>query len=189
MAQIASPYPYFTVEEYFEFEEQASVRHEYIDGQLYAMVGASARHNQIIWNLITALTEPARAARCTIAFQELKLQVTHNIYYYPDLMVVCDPTDNHPLYRANPCLVVEVLSPGTAGHDQREKLFAYRQIEALQTYLMTWQDKPRVQRHFRADGGWANGEFSGTGSMPLPCPEMTLTLDAIYRDVDFSTSE
>lgn len=187
MAQLASPYPYFTIEEYFEFEESASVKHEYVDGQLYAMVGASARHNQIIWNLIAELTGPARSASCTVAFQDLKLQVTDNIIYYPDLMVVCDPTDNHALYRRNPCLVVEVLSPSTQGHDRREKLFAYRQIESLQAYLMIWQDEKRVQRHFRAPaGGWANGEVSGTGIVPLSCPDITLTLDDIYRDIDFS---
>ena len=189
MAQISSPYPYLTVDEYFEFEELASVRHEYIDGQLYAMVGASARHNQIIWNLILALSGAAKAAGCTVAFQELKLQVSPSFFYYPDLMVVCDSTDNHRLYRTKPCLVVEVLSPSTEGHDQREKLFAYRQIEALQTYLMIWQDSRRVQFHFRSDGGWENREFSGGGSMKLPCPGTTLTLDEIYQDVDFSVEQ
>jgi Uma2 family endonuclease len=185
MAQLASPYPYFTIDEYFEFEERAPVRHEYVDGQLYAMVGASARHNQIIWNLVAELTAPARTASCTVAFQDLKLQVTDNIIYYPDLMVICDPTDNHALYRTRPCLVVEVLSPSTEGHDRREKLFAYRQIEALQTYLMVWQDQRRIQRHFRTVDGWANAEQSGTGIVPLSCPDVTLTLDDIYRDVAF----
>jgi Uma2 family endonuclease len=185
MAQIASPYPYLTIEEYFEFEERASVRHEYIDGQLYAMVGASARHNQIIWNLIAELTGPARSSGCTVAFQDLKLQVTENIIYYPDLMVICDPTDNHDMIRTRPCLVVEVLSPSTEGHDRREKLFAYRQIESLQTYLMVWQDRKRVQRHFRSGDGWANGELSGSGLVPLPCPDVTLTLDQIYLDINF----
>jgi len=187
VAQIASPYPYLTVEEYFEFEEHASVRHEYIDGQLYAMVGASARHNQIIWNLILALSGPAKAAGCKVTFQELKLQVAHNIFYYPDLMVVCDPNDRERLYRSKPCLVVEVLSPATEGHDRREKLFAYRQIESLQTYLIVWQDQRRVQRHFRSDGGWENREFSGTGEMQLSCPETVLTLDDIYLDIDFDS--
>ena len=185
MAQVASPYPYFTIEEYFEFEERATVRHEYVDGQLYAMVGTTARHNQIIWNLILGLSGPARSAGCTVAFQDLKLQVTNNIIYYPDLMVICDPTDNHELYRTRPCLVVEVLSPSTEGHDRREKLFAYRQIETLRTYLMVWQDRRRVQRHFRSGDGWANGELSGSGDVPLTCPDVTLTLDDIYRDVTF----
>ncbi len=186
MAQLASPYPYFTIDEYFEFEESSTVRHEYVDGQLYALAGASARHNQIIWNMILELSPSAKSTGCTVAFQNLKLQVTENIIYYPDLMVLCDPTDNHPLIRSRPCLVVEVLSPGTEGHDRREKLFAYRQIDSLQTYLMIWQDRKRVQRHYRSGDGWANGEVSSTGDVPLTCPDVTMTLEGIYRDIDFS---
>jgi Uma2 family endonuclease len=186
VARPPSPYPYLTVEEYFAFEETAPTRHEYVDGQLYALAGASDRHNQIILNLIEHLAGPARAAGCDLWFTELKLRVTEQLYYYPDLMVVCDPDDRNRLFRSRPCLVVEVLSPSTEAHDRREKLFAYRQISSLQAYVMAWQDERRVQRHFRAASGeWANAEVAGTGLVPLPCPDVTLTLDQIYRGIDF----
>jgi Uma2 family endonuclease len=187
MAQATSPYPYFTVDEYFAFEETADTRHEYLDGQLYALAGASARHNRIVKNLIRHIDDPAEAQGCELSFSEMKLQVTDRLYYYPDLMVSCDSEDDHPLFRRNPCLVVEILSPSTEAHDRREKLFAYRQIESLQAYVMVWQDKMRVQRHYRtASGEWANAEVSGTGLVPVPCPDLTLTLDDIYRGVDYS---
>ena len=185
MAQRASPYPYLTVDEYLEFEEVASVRHEYVGGQLYAFAGASTNHNRLIRNFILLLSSTARDSTCEVFFNDLKLRIGDSLFYYPDLMVVCDPDETQPTYRSAPCLVVEVLSPSTESTDRREKLFAYRQIITLQAYLIVWQDQRRVQRHYRdANGEWANAEVANVGNVPLICPEITLTLDDIYRGID-----
>jgi Uma2 family endonuclease len=185
MAQRASPYPDLTVDEYLKFEESASVRHEYVGGQLYAFAGASTNHNRLIRNFILSLSSATEGSACEVFFNDLKLRIGESLFYYPDLMVVCDPDNASPLYQSWPCLVVEILSPSTEAADRREKLFAYRQITTLQAYLIVWQDQRRVQRHYRdANGEWANAEVAGTGNVPLTCPEITLTLDDIYRGVE-----
>jgi len=185
MAQRASPYPYFTVEQYLEFEESASVRHEYVGGQLYAFAGASMKHNRVIRNFVDHLLAATRGSACEVFFNDLKLRIGDNLFYYPDLMVVCNPDEEQQTFQAAPCLVIEVLSPSTESTDRREKLFAYRQITTLQAYLIVWQDQRRVQRHYRdANGDWANAEVAGSGNVPLMCPEITLTLDDIYDAID-----
>lgn len=185
MAQSTSPYPYFTVEEYVEFEETASVRHEYVGGQLYALAGASDRHNEIILNIAARIHPLLRGTQCRVYTESMRLRVTPDIYYYPDLMVTCDPTDRERLVRHSPCLVVEVMSRSSLTTDRREKLFAYRQIDSLQAYIMVYQDQMRVERHYRGpDGEWLNAEVSRKGNVPLPCPEVTFTLDDIFDGVD-----
>lgn len=187
MAQSASPYPYLTVEEYFAFEESSPIRHEYIGGQLYALAGASDRHNEIILNIAARIHPLLRGTSCRVYTESMRLRVTENIYYYPDLMVTCDPGDRDRLVRHSPCLIVEVLSPGSIVTDRREKLFAYRQITSLEAYVMVYQDEMRVERHYRdADGVWRNAEVARKGNVPLPCPEIRLTLDDIYDGVDMT---
>ena len=187
MAQTSSPYPYLTVEEYFELEETAPERHEFVSGQLYALAGATDRHNEIILNIATRIHPILRGTPCRVYTENMRLRVTHNIYYYPDLMVTCNLDDRDRIIRHSPCLVVEVMSPSSVLIDRREKLFAYRQIDSLQAYVMVYQDQVRVERHFRGpDGEWRNAEVSRVGNVPLPCPEITLTLDDIYAGVDLS---
>lgn len=184
VAETTSPYPYLTVDEYLALEETATTRHEYVDGQLYAFAGASIQHNRIIRNLIGYLTPATDGTGCEVLFAEVKLRVASNVFYYPDLLVVCDPEDQDPLYRTSACLVVAVLSASTETVDRREKLFAYRQMPDLQAYVLVFQDERRVQRHIRDEQGrWANTEVAGSGIVPFPCPRIELTLDQIYAGV------
>jgi len=185
MAQQASAYPYLSVDDYLKVEEAAPVRHEYVDGQLYAFAGTTDRHERIVRNIVRQLLSATNDTSCELFFSNLKVKIGETFVYYPDLMVVCDPNDNNPLYREHPCLLIEVLSPSTQSTDLREKLFAYRQLPSLETYLIVWQDQRRVQFHFRnTDDRWANAEVVQTGDIPLKCPDMTLTLDDVYRNID-----
>lgn len=180
----ATPHRLLTVEEYLQLEEQSSVRHEYVGGELYAHAGASARHNLILTNLTIAIGGAARGTPCRVFTSDMKLQAAPDVIYYPDLMVVCDESDDEPYIRERPCLIVEILSPSTEGIDRREKLLAYRRIESLQGYLMVYQDQRRVARQWRdEEGAWWQAEVSGEGVVPIPCPELTLTLDEIYQSI------
>lgn len=164
------------------------MRHEYIDGRLYAFAGATARHNEIIMNLVARIHPALRGTGCHVLAGTVKLRVADSVIYYPDLMVVCDPTDDDPLIRHRPCLIVEVLSPSTEQTDRREKLFAYRQLPSLLTYLIVDQERRIVQREFRDERGqWTNAVVSERGIVPLGCPPIELTLDDIYEAIDVST--
>lgn len=161
------------------------MRHEYVGGSLYALAGASDRHNEIVTNLVAALRPGIRGTACKLYSNDMKLRLSDDVVYYPDLMVVCDPTDRDRYVRNRPCAIVEVLSPTTEVTDRREKLFGYRQIRSLQAYILIAQDELHVERHFRnALGQWENAELTGEGIVPFPCPEIELTIADIYEGID-----
>lgn len=180
----ATPHRLLTVAEYLQLEAQSSVRHEYVGGELYAHAGASERHNLIVTNLTIDIGTAARGTTCRVFTGDMKLRAAPDVIYYPDLMVVCDDSDDDPYVKERPCLVVEVLSPTTEGTDRREKLMSDRRIDSLRAYLMVYQDQRRVARQWRDEqGAWWQAEVSGEGIVPIPCPELTLTLDEIYQGV------
>jgi Uma2 family endonuclease len=185
----STPSPSLTVEEYLRFEHASQQRHEYVSGVVYAMTGASRRHNQIVWNVLHRLKGAARGGPCDVYFEGVKLRVADEVIYYPDLMVVCTP--QHDEYVAEgPCVVVEVTSPSTAAIDRREKVTNYRRIPTLQAYLVVDQRRRRVDRHWRDERGeWWHVTIAGSGDVPVPCPELTLTLDEIYEGVQTLVGE
>lgn len=175
-----------SVEAYLEGEQSAEVRHEYIGGATYAMVGGTDRHNRIALNLVTALDAHARKRSCGLFMADMKvrLQVAgEDAFYYPDLMVACDPADDHPYYRTAPCLLLEVLSRSTRRIDEREKLFAYTTIPALREYLVVDQDEPRVTVHYRGPEGWTTSTVAGEGAVDIECLETRLDLATLYADL------
>lgn len=145
-----------TLEEYLEFEEQSRIRHEYIAGEIFAMAGASKRHNRIAGRLYSALTNHLKGGPCEayISDVKVKLRVNRDIHvYYPDVMVVCDRDPQEDRYAADAKLIVEVLSESTAGIDRHEKRVAYREIPALEEYVIVAQDAVEATV-FRREGNW-----------------------------------
>ena len=129
---------FLSVDEYLAGELESQVRHEYVDGEVYAMVGASDRHGLITLNLAGLLSQRL-PDRCQVFSSDMKVRIRtaeRDIFYYPDVLVSCDPRDREPYYRQYPCLVVEVLSPHTARLDRFEKFMFYRQRDTLQEYLL-----------------------------------------------------
>lgn len=177
-----------TVEEYLAFEENSEIKHEYIDGEVYAMAGASTRHNRIAGNLFARLLGHLRGSPCEVFFADVKLHLKElglEIFYYPDVMVCCDPNDRENYYRARPCLIVEVLSGGTSRVDQREKLFAYARLESLQGYLLLEQDRIRATLYSREGGGWRRVELDDPQTeLKLPCADLTVRLIDLYEGTD-----
>ena len=124
-------------DDYLLQEAEAAIKHEFISGETYAMAGASERHNRIAGNVFFHLRNVTRGKPCRAFMADMKLRIAASTtYYYPDAMLVCDPADDHPVYKQTPCLIAEVLSPATASVDLREKWQAYRTLPSLRYYLL-----------------------------------------------------
>lgn len=151
---VADEEPLFmTWEEYLAFEEQSPYRHEYINGTVYAMSGASLAHNEIAQALVVAFRSHLRGGPCKPFFLEAKLEIRtgrDNIMYYPDAMVSCRPEDRTDQIVRNPKLVVEILSKSRQHIDRREKAMTYQRVEAIEEYVLIAQNQPRAIVHRRA---------------------------------------
>jgi len=176
-----------TVEEYFRFEESSPIKHEYVAGEVYAMSGATSRHNLIAGTIFHVLLGAERSP-CRVFMSGMRLEAANDKYYYPDVAVVCTPIAELDIVARGPCVVVEVTSPSTARIDRGEKLEAYRRILTLQAYLIVDHRRRRVEHHWREtlDSAWHRDEIvsEAEAPIPIPCLDIDLTLDAIYRRVE-----
>lgn len=179
---------YMTPEEYLEWEAQQEVRHEYLNGEIYAMTGGTLPHNTIAINLTTLLKQPVRRRGCRIFMADVKVQIltVGNPYFYPDIVVTCHPEDKQSTkYLKHPCLIVEVLSPGTEAYDRGEKFAQYRCLESLQEYVLINSEKLSVEifrlneRHKWELTPYAAGEIIQFSSIEFECP-----IELLYEDVD-----
>ena len=178
-----------SVEEYLRFENAAETKHEYVAGEVYAMEGGTMRHARIVSNIVGRLLPAVRGGPCQVVWS-IKCRTPDDRFYYPDVMVVCKPGRDSDQVRRDPCLVVEVTSPSTARIDRGEKLDGYRQIASLQAYVIVDHRRRRVERHWRvATGAWRHADVAGSGTVPVPCPEVALTLDEIYEGVGLVVGE
>ena len=185
--QDASALPTMTVEEYFRFDESSPANHEYVYGEVYAMSGATVRHNRIVGNLFVRLSVAAKPSACDVFSTDMRVEVDGGRRYYrPDVAVVCTPIAESDIVARNPCVVVEVTSPSTARIDRGEKRDAYRSIDTLQAYLIIDHRRQRVERHWRAALGdeWQREEVLGGGQVHVPCLDIALTMDEIYERTD-----
>ncbi|MEW5915385.1 MAG: Uma2 family endonuclease [Gemmatimonadota bacterium] len=166
---------------YLAFEEAAPLRHEFVAGEVYAMAGASTRHHRILSNIHRRVANAAAGGPCAVYVEGVKLRV-RNDFYYADMMVECSPSELNKLVVLDPCLLVEITSPSTARVDRTQKLDAYQAIPSLHAYLVVEQAWRRVVRHWRdATGAWQQEDHQSDGTIDLPCPELSLTVDQIYE--------
>lgn len=174
-----------TVEEYLEAEKDGTVRHEYIDGEIYAMSGESKRHNLVTNNLNASLRQRLRGGPCQVFIVDVKVYIRSvNVFYYPDIVVACDPADDHEYYVTRPVLVVEVESPSTSAIDRREKLMTYRKLDSLREYLLLAQDAISATVFRREqDGSWSSEELAAGQELHLESVDLTINLSALYDGV------
>ncbi|AHY47674.1 Uncharacterized protein conserved in cyanobacteria [Rubrobacter radiotolerans] len=172
-----------TVEEYLELEKTSSVKHEFVGGEVHAMTGASRRHNTIAGNVFLALRLAARGSTCRVFQSDMKVRVSSDTFYYPDVLVACDDPPEDEYTEDAPCLVVEVVSPSTEATDRREKLAAYKRMPDLKAYLIVSQERKWIERHFRDESGeWRRADLTEEGSFPVPCPPgAALSLAEVYE--------
>ncbi len=176
-----------SIEEYLAGERDVEIRHEYVGGQVYAMVGTSDRHNRIAINLVTKLDPHLEGNPCELFISEMKVKVADDLVYYPDVMVACDKPPRDPYYRTHPVLVAEVTSQDTRRFDYCEKLNTYRKSAPIRDYLIVAQDQMRVDLHQRQENGdWAHLIFTQPDeAVEFVSIGLSLQVSDIYRGVQF----
>lgn len=174
-----------SVEEYLEGEKDGRVRHEYIDGQVFAMAGASDRHNRIAGNLYNRLDDHLGDGPCEPFIADMKVWVSETVFYYPDVVVACDRSASDPYYRKQPKLLAEVISPRTKRVDRAEKLVAYKQVKSLKEYVIVSQDRVQIEVFRRGRGDrWSWQVLTEpSDGLKLESVGLTLTVAQVYRRV------
>jgi len=171
--------------EYLEGEKAARVRHEYIDGEVYAMAGGTKAHNEIAGNFYGLLRAHLRGTPCRVFIGDVKVHVAwdwRERFYYPDVVVGCTAGDNDPYVVEQPKLIVEVLSHSTEREDRSDKFYAYRRLASLEEYVLVAQDLRRVEV-YRRETGWDLDLYEAEGNFSLRSVGVELTLAEVYEGV------
>lgn len=182
---------YISPQEYLALEEDSPIKHEYIDGEIYAMAGASDAHVTIAGNLFAMLRNHLRGTGCRVYMSDMKAFVeAADSFYYPDVMVTCDARDkniaNHKKY---PCLIVEVLSGTTEAFDRGEKFASYQKIPTLQEYILISQKRQRLDCFRRnREGLWVLQSYSAGSEITIESIDFKTSIDSLYEDVDFTNN-
>lgn len=178
------------VEEYLAFERRSKIRHEYIDGEVFAMAGSKRNHSLIASNAGTELAIQLRNKNCEVHFGDLRVEAGETTYVYPDVTVICGEVRLVPNIfdtLENPTVICEVLSKSTEARDRGEKSKSYRRLESLTDYVLISQNKMSVEHYVRqADGFWKLYEYTEPNEkIVFESIGCELTLDEIYRRVEF----
>ena len=182
----AAHQPVFTAAEYLAWEAGQLERHEYLDGEVFAMAGAEDRHVKVSLNLALALHQHLRDSPCETYMSDMRLQVeAANSYFYPDIMVTCSPRDlASPTVKTEPKLIVEVLSPSTAGYDRGVKFSHYRSLNSLQEYVLVDLDSRTIDCHRKgADGLWVLHPFAKGEAVTLASVALELAATQLFAKV------
>jgi Uma2 family endonuclease len=163
-------------------EENSRIKHEYVDGEIYAMSGASRRHQLLLGNLYFHARRSA-SGLCQVFTSGMMVRIeARNSFYYPDVLACCDSEDRGERYLTSPCFVVEVLSPSTASVDRREKRLAYSTLESLCEYVIVDQDRMHVVVY--RGGPWAAQVLSEPEHiLELTCVRLRIPLSEVYAGV------
>ncbi len=177
-----------TPAEYLDWEEKQELRYEYLNGEVYAMTGGTVNHGRIAANLIAMLIPHLRRGRCRVQTSDVKVQIAEsNDYIYPDVSVTCDDRDKTATkFIAHPCLIVEVLSPGTAAYDRRDKFNLYRRSESLQDYVLVDTQKIEIDIYSKNDRGrWEIMSYVAGDSIELTSINLTFPIEQVFEDIIF----
>ncbi|EFO80936.1 protein of unknown function DUF820 [Oscillochloris trichoides DG-6] len=185
----AQPKRYITEQEYLEVERTSTNKHEYLDGQIYAMSGASRIHNLIAGNTLAALHGQLRHKPCQIFPSDMRIRVMRTgLNTYPDLVIICgepEYTDDALDTLINPLVLIEILSPSTERYDRGMKAQHYRTIETLQDYIFIAQDYYHIEHYSRQEHGqWLLQEAIGLESrITIGSIACSLALADVYEKV------
>ncbi len=179
--------PDFDRAAYFEWEAGRDDKHEYLAGEVFAMVGARQEHVVVAGAMFARFREHLRGTRCRAYVSDMKLEIeVADAVFYPDVIVSCDEEDRRAsLALHSPCLVAEVLSESTAASDRGAKFAAYRQIATLRDYLLVDIDARRLELYTRQSEGWLLRE--STSAQPwveLGSIGLKLTLAEVFGDLE-----
>ncbi|MCE2399262.1 Uma2 family endonuclease [Candidatus Poribacteria bacterium] len=179
----------YTPEEYISLERKATLKSEYLSGEILAMSGASLSHTRITLDIATELNIQLRGQECEVVTNDMRVKTTPIIsYFYPDVVVFCgEPEfeDDTLDTLLNPVLIIEVLSPSTEAYDRGEKFEYYKQIASLKEYILVSQDKVHVEHYQLQDTEWKLKTFHELqDTLSLPSTGCKLSLSDIYTRVN-----
>lgn len=177
---------------YLDWEALQPDRSEYIDGEVFAMVGVRRVHATVAGNVFAALREHLRGTPCLAFTADMKLRVEPaDAFFYPDVMVTCNLQDRRAdLFIEHPLLIVEVLSDSTAAYDRGAKFASYRQVPELQEYVLIDIAARRVEVFRRQPGNeWLLHDYAGEPDCHFESVKLTLSLAAVLEDVDVNMAE
>ncbi len=188
---ISKSYPCFTPEEYLEIEETSTIKHEYIQGHIYAMAGASKAHVILTGNLVTLLNNHLRGTGCIVYSTDMKVRIeVANTFYYPDVTVTCDERDrtsSEDLIRY-PRLIIEVLSRKTESFDRGDKFADYKTLETLEEYILVNQYQMSVERFQRnAEGLWVPFAYRESDEVSFASVNFHQAIAELYENVALLT--
>lgn len=177
-----------SIDEYIALDRASEERWEYVDGEAFAMTGASMRHNAIVMNISVALANSLRGKPCFPLATDQKIETTATrAFHYPDVVVVCgkprvSPKDDRTII--NPTVLIEVASPSTSDYDRAAKFDHYATIPELQEFGVVFTDARRIEHRKRtADDQWILTNVIG-GDLVLESIGVTVSLDAVYADLE-----
>jgi Uma2 family endonuclease len=186
----AQPPSYLLPEAYLEAEKTSPVKHEYHNGEIAAMAGASDEHVTISINLTSLLRDHLRGSDCRVYGSDMKVQIdVINHFYYPDVMVSCDQRDREfRFFKKYPSLMIEILSEATEAKDRGKKFEHYRCLETLKEYVLISQDRKQVEVFRKNESGlWVLHPFGEGAEVEMTSVGMRVEIAAIYENVEFLT--
>lgn len=179
--------PRFDAADYLAWEAGQSEKHEYLDGEVFAMAGASDAHVTVALNLAMALRSHLRGSPCSVFISDMKLHVAEdNAFFYPDVFVTCAESDRASSHsKQAPTLVAEVLSPATSAFDRGAKFAAYRKLPSLREYLLIDPERLSVDLFARDgdSGRWVLHPLEAGHTLELASVGLSLPMEALYQDV------
>jgi len=179
---LAQAHKVIGAEDYLRFEWAAASKHQLIDGEIYAMAGASENHNLLAGNTFGELRSRLKGTPCRTFMADMKVKVGDD-FYYPDVMVVCGPDSEHDYYKTAPVIIVEVLSKTTRRFDQSRKRLRCQALPSLQEYVLIEQDKGEIEVFSRQDGWQASYYYLGD-DITFRSLGVTVPVSAIYEQVN-----
>ncbi len=189
---IANRIPSLSPAEYLEWEEKSEIKHEYIDGEVFAMAGSSGKHAVIVKNFILTVGLQLRGSGCDLYPQDVKAKVKgRNRFYYPDLMVTCDDRDKPDDYvKRYYKMIVEVLSDSTERFDRGDKFADYRRSESLEEYVLISQHRMNVEVYRRNIAGrWELQPYCVGDRVELVSIGLEFAIEDLYEDVNLPPEE
>lgn len=188
---LPAPQPFFDAQAYLAWEAEQSTKHEYHDGEVFAMAGASDAHVTVAGNVYMALRNHLRGSPCSVFISDMKLRVEEdNAFFYPDVFVTCADSDRgQSLSKNAPVLVVEVLSPATSAYDRGAKFAAYRKLPTLREYALIDPERLSLDL-FRREGDskrWVLHPIEAGGHVEWASVGLQVPLEALYEDVPMTT--
>lgn len=194
MGQSPTPEKKYTVEEYLKMEEESEIRHEYFDGEIFAMAGTTMNNNRIVGRIRSFLEGVFLPKGCDAFAENVKVEAIQNFYYpYPDVIVTCAPEDISGTYIVrHPSILIEVLSKSSANYDRDFKLRCYKEISSLQYYVLVSQYDCYIEFYTRTDqeGIWTYQSFDSSEALiSFEILGFSMPVSKVYEGIVFVEEE